>query len=304
MIIVPADLTQTILGDSSLWALADLYELTVGGMVKMKHALNGKARAGTLTADEKEAFSKFIEVTRGQKKAILQLAKTKLEQEVVYTEFLKHVRGVGEALALRLLSLPLDLNKDLTNWNAYFGLTPVVYKCQCEKGHKFLRPYNPMLRAELCPVKITVDGNRVPCKHAIVSVEEARCRSYAGYLSFWNPRAKTLVYLFGKQFSLTGGFYKLRYQKEKKEAESKVQTKIHAIKRAYRSTFKLFLAHYYQACHDLYGLDYRLPYQFEYLDHKHFIPWQQVVEFDEKMKNSGGNPEGFDTFDNHLAEEP
>lgn len=193
----------------------------------------------------------------------------------VYEEFLKKVKGIGTIYSIKLLALPLKLGVSLSAWNAYFGLTPHYYVCQCEKGHKFL--YSKEVTR--CPIK--------GCGALITQLEhiEEAPRRKKGYYSFWNPKARALAYLISRNFVMLGerGFYGRMYRKfkkrilQRKDIEHYPQIRKEAMAR--RLTFKLFLAHFYQAYHELeYKASYRMPYQFEYLKHTDFISWREVIE--------------------------
>jgi hypothetical protein len=192
----------------------------------------------------------------------------------IYDEFLSRVKGMGGVLSCKLIALPLDIKRDLSSWNAYFGLTPRMWKCKCSSGHKILYPKQPITCRE--------------CNSPIEeSIEMEQVRRLRGYKSFWSPRAKTLYYLIATSFMKGGGFYKDEYIKYKAKMETTTSlAKGQVLFRALRHTFKLFLAHYYQASCELAGVECRLPYAFEYLNHKDFISWRDVVTSDSKKPNA------------------
>lgn len=142
-----------------------------------------------------------------------------------------------------------------------------------------------------CLVRVKQEGaekyTTVPCGCGIAEKEhitgEAPKRK-AGHHSFWNPRARTLTYLIGKQFLLGGRFYKEQYYRFK-EREKETRPDVSDGRRhnsAMRKTVQLFLAHLYQATNELQGLVPRIPYSFEYLNHSEdsFIHWKDVAAYD------------------------
>ena len=138
-----------------------------------------------------------------------------------------------------------------------------------------------------CPVEIGFGEERQRCNAPVVElkhVEGEAPRRKKGYHAFWNPKARRLVFLISKNFVMLGdkGFYGRAYRRFKerilRRKDIQHYPRIRKEAMARRATFKLFLAHYYQAYHDLEGIPYRMPYQFEYLNHKEFVSWRDVVD--------------------------
>ena len=215
-----------------------------------------------------------------------------LKELPIWNEFLKHIRGIGPTLAAKLLAFELDPKKNLTAWNAFFGLTPHYWIGICEKGHKRMYAKDPLV----CQVRVREEDSEdryatTPCNCGIVEKEHITGeapRRKAGHHSFWNPRARTLTYLISKQFLLGGRFYKEQYYKFK-DREKETRPDVSDGRRhnsAMRKTVQLFLAHLYQATNELQGLTPRIPYSFEYLNHSEdsFIHWKEVVAYD-KVKS-------------------
>jgi len=257
-------------------ALADTY------MSVQKERISGEARIRAIVQgyDEEDPrriavmklLSDFREVENNTVKIMLEELKT----IPVYTEFLRHVKGIAEVLSCKLIALPLKLGENLSSWNAYFGLTPRLWRAICREGHKRLYPKEPYS----CRMRVRDDSGRMHICGADIKEKEIidGSRRIRGYQSFWNPRAKVLYFLISDSLRKQGRFYKDIYLRQKQKLEFlNSLSKMHIQQRAMRYTFKMFLAHYYQASHELAGIDYKLPYVFQYLGHKDFIDWKEVV---------------------------
>lgn len=272
-------------------ALTDTYT----SLQKLRIASSNRIKAILQEFDEKEeiresVLNEIVDDLIKMEKSIGKEVKRILKNNPIYTEFLSKVKGLGAILSLRLLSIKWDLTKPLTSWNAYAGLVPHVYKCRCKNGHKILLPSDPEIKPTRCYFVTKVERDKKTkqlifkrCGEIVKSGEKAPCRRYDGYAIFWNPKVKNTFYLIGTSLAKTGKFYKNIYKKWKDTYLAKGLREGHAIFCGLRKTEKLFLAHFYQAYHEILGLDYREPYQFEYLKHdsKNKIKWTEVIEFDE-----------------------
>lgn len=268
-------------------ALADTY----WSLQKIRIASSNRIFAMLEKMDEVEevresVLNKIVDDLIEMEKSIYKEAKEILN-EPVYIEFLSKIKGLGFILSLKLLSLGWDLKRNLSSWNAYAGLVPFVYKCKCEEGHRLLLPRDPVINPSKCYCIVdrkvnpkTKQVTFIRCGARIVKGEIAPGRRHQGYAFFWNPKVKTTLWLIATSFTKTGKFYKNFYNKWKDKYKQDGLKDGHAIARAKRKTAKLFLAHFYQAWHEIEGLDYRMPYQFEYLKHNSFINWKDVVDFD------------------------
>lgn len=211
--------------------------------------------------------------------AILRDALSLLRDIPVWDEFLSKVKGIGPALGAKLLSLPLDPRRNLSAWWAYFGLVPYAFKCECARGHRFINPKVP----PACPVETGYGEERQKCGAKIVKTEliDRAPRRTRGAKGFWNPKARSLAYLIGRQFALVGenGYYGRLY-KQAKEIYKRKHPDFQPIRidaQARRYAVKIFLAHYYQTVCELNGIPYRLPYAIEILGHDSFIHWLEVL---------------------------
>ncbi len=265
-------------------ALADTYISVQKERIRAENRL----RNISLQMDEgdelREKILNHLAQLQKIEKSILKDAEEVAQATPVYAEFLSRVKGIGAAYTIKLLSLPLKLGTPLSSWNAYFGLVPAHYLCECEKGHKFMYPKYPTI----CPVELGESigvEERERCGAKIIKAEyiPQAPRLKRGYKPFWNTRARSLYFNIAKQFVMLGdrGFYGRAYRQfkqrilQRQDLQSLPDIRKDAMAR--RSTFKLFLAHFYEAYHELEDIDYRIPYAFEYLKHDEFISWQDVI---------------------------
>lgn len=266
-------------------ALADTYISVQKERIRAENRL----RSITLEVDEHDDLRKKILEHLAQLRkietAILKDAEKAAKTVPVYTEFLSRVKGIGPAYTIRLLALPLKPGATLSSWNAYFGLVPGCYLCECEHGHRFMSPKEPVFcTVELGEAHFTDERERCSAKVIRAEYVAGAPRLKRGYKPFWNPKARSLYFNIARQFVLVGerGFYGRVYQWFKQRILQRQDlVDLPSIRKdamARRSTFKLFLAHYYQACHELEGIECRIPYAFEYLKHEEFISWREVVE--------------------------
>jgi len=303
-------------------SLCDTFEM----VQQVRISAENRLRAVKQKTDEddsiyrKTIFNYLKEVNAFEDK-IVKTAEKILKQDIVYNEFLSKINGIGSRVSLRLLSLGLDINRELSDWNAYFGLVPFYYACKCEKGHKILLPRDPRVNPATCTARVkegvdveiiedTEDDEEihvvnkasfVRCGAPIVSVEQIPPRRKAGYIIFWNPDAKKTYYIVTDYWvkNKEKSFYGLILKKEKEKLMSmpdavekgyvkivsgKTVSSSRCTKAARRKAFKIFLAHLYQASRELNGMPYRMPYAFEYLKHDDFIDWKEAVEIDQKLK--------------------
>lgn len=253
---------------------------------KVRVASENRVRSMFQGKDEKEQKRERIfnslALLKKNEKEFVKIAKQMLYDELVYTEFLSHVKGVGETISMKILSFPLDLEKNISSWWAMAGLVPNVWKSECENGHKILLPKDPVIHPEVrCHVN---DTER--CGARIVKSEVAPTKKYAGYRSFWNPKLKALGYVLTEEFIKLGAYYRKVWEKFRDEGLKKGMKPVHANRHARRLTYKLFLSHLHACGCELKGVKYRKPYAFEFLNHKWYVPWQEVVEIDKYMKKN------------------
>jgi len=264
-------------------ALADSYE----GIQKFRVAAEGRLRAMEQHVDEtEETRIRMMERVKDFKEIEnkLRLDMTYfLSKEPIYTEFFQNVKGIGPTLACKLLALDMDIDRELTSWNAYFGLVTHYWMAQCEDGCKRFYAKDPIKCLSLVGEKLKICDKPIVEKEHIEHQAPKRKRGWRG---FDNPRARKLIYLISTQFLKGGKFYKEQYYrfKEREVKTKKDWSKGRIDNSAKRKAVQLFLAHWYQASCDLIGKEYRIPYQFEYLKHDDFILWTDVVSYEKAKK--------------------
>ncbi|MEM4134346.1 MAG: hypothetical protein QXV73_04040 [Candidatus Micrarchaeia archaeon] len=252
---------------------------------KVRVASENRVRSIIQGKDENEKHRKrmfeSLALLKKNEKEFVKMAKQVLIEEPVYNEFLAHIRGIGETLAMKILSFPLDLEKNVSSWWAMAGLVPVVWKCECEKGHKILLHKDPEKHLELrCYANI----NSEKCDAPIVKSEMAPSKLHAGYRAFWNGKLKQLGYIITDEFIKLGIYYRKAWEKFRDEGLQRGMKPIHANRHARRLTYKLFLSHLHECGCELKGIPYRKPYAFEFLNHKWFIGYKDVVSIEKTMK--------------------
>lgn len=252
---------------------------------KVRIASENRVRSIVQSQDEKEEHRerifKGLTLLRDNEQKFVKIAREVLYTEPVYTEFLSHVKGIGETLAMKILSFPFDLKKNISSWWCLAGLVPQVWKCECEKGHKILLHKDPQQYPELRCYVNEKNGN---CNAVIVKSEIAPPKRYTGYRLFWNSKLKTLGFIITDEFIKLGVYYRKVWDKYREEALKQGKKPLHANLHARRLTYKLFLSHLHQCGCELKGVPYRKPYAFDFLNHKWFVDWHQVVEIDKSVK--------------------
>lgn len=254
---------------------------------KVRVASENRVRSIIQQKDEeekhRERIFKSLTLLKNNEQELVKVAKELLKNEPVYTEYLSYVKGVGETLAMKILSYPFDLEKNVSSWWALAGLVPNVWKCECEKGHKILLPKDPGQHLEVkCYVNEGSNGDR--CGARIIKSEIAPPKRYAGYRAFWDTRLKALGFIITDEFIKLGAYYRKVWEKFREEALAKGKKPLHANLHARRLTYKLFLSHLHHCGCELKGIEYRKPYAFDFLNHKWFVSWREVVEIDMNVK--------------------
>lgn len=275
-----------------LRALVDSYESIQGARIEGEN----KIRAINQEFDEPEPVRiRVMEHLEGLRKiehSIMLDVHSMLRKEPIWIEFLEHVKGIGPSLAGKLLALNLDPSRNLSSWNAYFGLTTHYWIGTCgRKGHDRFYAKDPLtclIQVEKNPAEriFKICGEGITEKEHIEGSAPKRKR---GYQKFWNSRARDMIYLISTQFLMGGRYYKEQYY-HFREREDNNRPQLSDGQRhnsARRKAVQLFIAHLYQATHEINGTEARIPYQFEYLKHSmgSFIDWKDVVKY-EKVKKA------------------
>lgn len=252
---------------------------------KVRVASENRVRSIIQGRDEDERNRKrmfeSLALLKKNEKEFVKMAKQVLIEEPVYNEFLSNIKGVGETLAMKILSYPFDLEKNVSSWWAMAGLVPVVWKCECEEGHKILLPKDPEKHVEL---RCYANVNSGKCNAFIVKSEIASSKRHTGYRAFWNSKLKALGYIITDEFIKLGVYYRKVWEKFKEDGLKKGMKPLHANRHARRLTYKIFLSHLHECGCELKNVNYRKPYAFDFLNHKWFVSWREVVEIDKNFK--------------------
>jgi len=307
-------------------ALRGIYD-TFESIQKMRIAAENRLRAIIQNYDEnhreRQIAMEHVKRIKEFERIIEKQAEEVLENDIVYNEFLLKVNGINIRTSLRLLSLGLDIERELSDWYAYFGLVPIYWACECEHGHKILLPSDPFKTGATCimskkaheeeDLSEDIDGEltvikRVTmerCGGKIVKAEPMPPKRIKGYFCFWNKKAKKTAYIVTEYWvknpnkSFYGKIFKEEREKlmnrpdakdkyykimKKDGKKTKVATR-RATLSARRKAFKIFLAHMYQSWRELLGMGYRMPYAFEYLKHDDFIDWKDVLKIEETLRS-------------------
>ncbi|MEM3426719.1 hypothetical protein [Hydrogenobacter thermophilus] len=261
--------------NNNLWrALCDTFEAIQKERIRASNRLQAVFRG----VDEREELrirvlsrlEELEKVEEGLEKDLKQI----LKEHPVYMSFLRHVKGVGPLLSIRLLALPLDPQRNISSWWAYFGLAPFHYVAKCENGHNLVFPKEK----GTCPV----------CQAPIASIEKVNGapRRKKGHKSFWNTQARKIAYLLGEQFVKISerGYYGRAYRRFKSRQPLDLPA-IQRDARARRLAVKLFLSHLHECMRELSGLEPIKPYAFEFLKHVDYISWKEVVNLELSYKS-------------------
>ena len=245
-----------------------------------------------LNKDEYEYIRATIDLAMRSKK-IEKEYKNKMmvfvEEEEIYNQFLKHIKGIAPVITACLVS-EIEYCEDFDSvsklWR-YAGMHLVCPECIETVERK-----NGKAKIPLC-----TDEKGICPKCGKKGVSEKRRK---GCRISHNPRLKKLVWLITKSFiyQKTPLYYEI-YEKEKKRQkdikypkgvlkkrysgykETDTQlSKGHAHSRAKRKVGKIFLQHYWVKAREIKGLKTGKPWQFEHGDKEHtnYISWQDALE--------------------------
>lgn len=261
--------------NNSLWrALCDTFESIQKERIRASNRLNMIFKGADETEELRIRILSRLEELERVEEGLEKDLKQILKEHPVYMSFLRHIRGVGPLLSIRLLALPLDINKNISSWWAYFGLVPFHYIAKCENSHSLVFPKE----RGTCPV----------CQAKIVSIEKVNGapRRRKGLKGFWNRQARKIAYLLGEQFVKISerGYYGRAYRRFKERQPQDLQA-IQRDARARRLAVKLFLSHLHECMRELNDLEPIKPYAFEFLNHIDYINWREVVNLELSYKS-------------------
>jgi len=166
-----------------------------------------------------------------------------INNEKVYTEFLKHIRGISIILSTRMIKI-------FGNCKRF----PCISALWSYTGYG------------------VVDGHAPKRKKGEQLNFSIKLRSFVWNISDSFVKQRTAIYrdIYDKE--------RLRQNKlVEKKAENAPANQKQADLRARRKIAKLFLSHYWVASRELNGLSVKSPYVETILNHKHIISWKEVV---------------------------
>lgn len=188
-----------------------------------------------------------------------------IRQEVVYTDFLEKVRGIGSVLAANLL-------KEFGNCERYDNISKLWAHTgngvvegvapKKRKGEDLL--FSPRLR--MLTWKIS------DC------LMKSNKGFYRGVYDSEKERQLSRVFEAGELLSKFGSPYT--------EEDTRLKL-LHAHNRALRKMRKLFLAHYWLASRELNGLDVSSPFVIEFTEHGSFVGWRDALKQETVVESEG-----------------
>ena len=230
--------------------------------------------------DDVEMFTIISDECRRQEKEIEKMLKKALKRFPIYNDYLLQIKGVGEIAAGWIIG-EFDIEKATTvskMWQ-FAGLNPGMVR-----GMKIIdsNKYNPNM-GEFIKEYSAKEGNS---KVIYLSNEMIKGdRKTQDFIAPFNQNLRTaLVGVLADGFIKQQNYYcmefyypyKARLEQEEntvvhvgKEKQWKEVSKGHRDRAAKRYMIKMFLKDLYVAWREIEGLPVRVPYQEEYLGHKH-----------------------------------
>lgn len=192
---------------------------------------------------EDEANQKLVDGLETVKEQLLKDIRKELKNYKIYTEFLEKIKGIGPALAAGLIAEVGDISRfeNVSDLNAYFGVHVQNGKCvRREKGK--VANWNSNGRTLVCElIPDQFIKGRSPVYRGIYDDEKAKCMKM------------------------------VEEDAEKSKDERRVQSKLHAERRARRKAGKIFLSHFWKAWREIEGLPTPQPYALGIGGHSHEI---------------------------------
>ncbi|MCD6176785.1 MAG: transposase [Candidatus Cloacimonetes bacterium] len=178
-----------------------------------------------------------------------------VNNELIYTEFLKKIKGIGPVLSANLI-------KEFGYCENYDN----VAKLWAHTGNHVVEGIAPKKRKgkdiTFSPRLRTLTWKLSDC------LMKSNHGIYRDIYDNEKEKQLTIKYKQGELLKKYGKPYK---------KEDVTLKKLHAHNRALRKMRKLFLAHYWACARELKGLDTREPYVKEKLGHKNIITWKQAI---------------------------
>lgn len=224
-----------------------------------------KVEERAFAVEDLQSFTEISEAAKQQEKEIEKKLLKALKRFPIYTSYLKNVKGVGTiSSAIIIAEFDIHIATTVSKMWQYSGLNPslvrgkkrkelkdgnfeIVITDEMIRGDKltagFVSPFNKRLRTALCGVLAD------------------------GFIKAQAPYAMEFYYP-----------YKARLEQSEKvtthvgkDKEWKEVSKGHRDRAAKRYMIKMFLKDLYAAWREIEGLPVRVPYQEEYLGHKHAV---------------------------------
>lgn len=236
-----------------------------------------------------DAHARVNDLMRKQEAICVSIAKQKVKDLPMWTDWLQYVKGIGPVFTAGLVSwFDPRISPHASAWWKYAGLSVVVEKWECPMC-KHEVPHDPAFQKTPvvhCP----------KCKNAMVSIGHSD-RRQKGVKSNFNTRAKVLMWKisgsFVKQSAKKSGYRRL-YDKWRAIYEERPCRKVHLNEKkqpipcfaghkhakASRMVAKLFLSHAHTMYRKLLGLPCSDPYAFMELGHDRASMIEPI--FDEK----------------------
>jgi hypothetical protein len=181
--------------------------------------------------------------------------------ERVYTEFLQHVRGIGEVLSANLIKEFGDCSRydTVSKLWAHTGNSVVGGLAPKKRKGEDLH-FSPRLRTLTWKISdCLLKNNKGLYRQVYNSAKE---------------RALSATYGSGELLERFGKPYK---------AESLNLSRGHAHAQALRKMRKLFLSHFWACAREMAGLSSRSPFA-DKLGHKNIISWREALKYEKPMK--------------------
>lgn len=193
----------------------------------------------------------------------------RLDEEPIYVEWLRKVKGIGPCLGGGLIT---NISITFQPRDSLQGFTEVQRRNALKtKEGKFLVPVLRGIEAFPTVSKLWA--------YFGLDVRDGRApRRKRGQKINWNPKMRVLAWKIGKSFVRVGGFYRDLYLKFKDEYLQREDLRRgkgwrgHVDAMARRKTVKLFLQHLWVLWRQMEGLPITSPYVIDKLGHKNYIP--------------------------------
>jgi len=250
--------------------------------------LDKAVKSGKILSKEHEYIEKILNV---EKKAEVFESECKLlmaefvEDEPIYLEFLSKITGISSVLSsncIRLFGYCEQAPHISSLWK-FSGLAPGQRKIKGEKLN-----YNPKAKVLAWKIVHSFVMQNTPFYRAVYDKEKAKqlvlLESHED-----EENHKSLA----SQSAVENRVIDASHHRDEthKPIATPPKSKLHAERRAYRKTAKIFLAHYWLCARELKGLEISAPYVIERMGHEHFVDWHEAVAMNEMAKLQGRNVE-------------